>query len=433
MPRTTWVVGVVLGLVVGGCELIAGTEDLQQTMDGVSMGEASVGSDSTLQDGPDAAGDARNADGSPDVMETGMAPPDGPSMLPETGTVEAGLVPDSCVKQPEDCQNGVDDDCNGLIDCADPTCQTRGYACVPPWPSGWTPVALYDQEAAPSGPAPTPPSCSGDPNYANLLAFGYYNPVPTAATCTCGSCGSPSLSATCSDPVLGFSAGCPTSTAYGSATVGTTCGTISARQGGINAIGIATASTPSGGGTCAAASMTPNIPTWDPSSSASWEGAGRVCGPTQAPGTLTGPAVGCATAGDYCLLEPATKLVCIYQAGQTSCPTSAAPLYSSQHSYNTSGTDNRKCAGSCSCSFDSSGLACSTTVSVYDDGDAGCSGTAATVTPSSTCASVSNFHQYMSAVATLTPTGGSCAASGNYSLMGSITPGGTQTTVCCIP
>src|SRR5689334_5880623 len=55
----------------------------------------------------------------------------------------------------EDCTNGVDDNDDGLIDCADPGCS--GYACVSVIPMGWQGyVALYD------GPAAKDPGCGGD-------------------------------------------------------------------------------------------------------------------------------------------------------------------------------------------------------------------------------------------------------------------------------
>jgi hypothetical protein len=396
----------VSGLATGGCELLAGIENLERTGD---------------------------ADGTPegglDVVEAAMAPPDGPSMLPETGPIEASAVPDSCVPMPENCTNGVDDDCNGLIDCADPTCMTRGYACVPEWPSGWTPVALYDTLQA-GGPAPTIPSCTtGDTAYDNLLAFGYYNPVPTAATCSCSACGSPS-GITCSDPTVGTgsSVGCATGAP---ASIGTSCTSFSPVQtGGVNGISLVATSAPSGGGTCADSTSTQTIPTWEPTSTSSWEGAGRVCGAETAPSTLQGAAAGCPSE-DYCLLAPTNGLVCIYNSSQQTCPSST--LYTGQHTYSTSGTDNRTCTGSCTCTPDTTGVTCSSTVDVYNGGT--CTGSVVTLTDTSPCNSGNppNWGDPMSGQATLTPSGGSCTLSSSYALTGSIVPGGTQTTVCCIP
>lgn len=49
----------------------------------------------------------------------------------------------------EDCQNGVDDDSNGAVDCDDDGCAAQGYACIE-IPPGWSgPVVLY--RGAPGG------------------------------------------------------------------------------------------------------------------------------------------------------------------------------------------------------------------------------------------------------------------------------------------
>jgi len=42
-----------------------------------------------------------------------------------------------CSQQTEDCFNGIDDDCNGHIDCDDPAC-TASAVCVPPASAGGT-------------------------------------------------------------------------------------------------------------------------------------------------------------------------------------------------------------------------------------------------------------------------------------------------------
>src|SRR6185436_995373 len=46
--------------------------------------------------------------------------------------------PDAGPPPAEDCENGVDDDGDGLVDCADPDCAKLGYQCVAAVPSGWT-------------------------------------------------------------------------------------------------------------------------------------------------------------------------------------------------------------------------------------------------------------------------------------------------------
>jgi hypothetical protein len=98
--------------------------------------------------GGDATADVRSADASQEASsggDTGVAPEGSSNDTGTTGDVvvsETGPV-DGCVATgPESCTNGIDDDCNGLTDCADPACTTQGYACVTPAPNGWDNVAF---------------------------------------------------------------------------------------------------------------------------------------------------------------------------------------------------------------------------------------------------------------------------------------------------
>jgi len=94
-----------------------------------------------------------------------------------------GDVPDGeCNGGAEDCANGKDDNCNGLVDCADPVCQNAGYVCAAP-PQGWSgPVAL---ESVSGG---TLPSCGG--SYATSVQQGHDGASGSPATCGC-SCSGP--------------------------------------------------------------------------------------------------------------------------------------------------------------------------------------------------------------------------------------------------
>jgi len=83
-------------------------------------GSSSSGGDATTGDGP--------AESAADVVVVDVVPMD-------------GCKP----KGPENCTNGMDDDCNGLADCADPACTSVGYGCVPPAPGGWNFVAQANQ------------------------------------------------------------------------------------------------------------------------------------------------------------------------------------------------------------------------------------------------------------------------------------------------
>ena len=97
---------------------------------------------------------------------------------------------DGCVPTgAESCTNGVDDDCNGLVDCADPACAKQGYTCATPAPTGWDFVAL-DATSQTGCPATlTQKNVDVDP--AN---------TPAVCGCTCAlttnpSCGAPNISA----------------------------------------------------------------------------------------------------------------------------------------------------------------------------------------------------------------------------------------------
>lgn len=61
-------------------------------------------------------------------------------------------VDPSCVKTgPESCEDGLDNDCNGLVDCADPACQPT-HQCVDAVPVGWDLVA-FSPNTRPACPA----------------------------------------------------------------------------------------------------------------------------------------------------------------------------------------------------------------------------------------------------------------------------------------
>ena len=427
MSRRLWAVLLAMGLAAGGCELVAGVEDLQVTGDDGSgatdstvPNESSTG-DASAEGASDATVDrstSMEASAEDVVVEVGMMALDGPSTLPETGIIEAS-VPDGCVPTTEDCTNGKDDDCNGLSDCSDPACMAQHYACVPGWPAGWAPVALNDAYSD-AGSTPTPPTCaSQDPNYPNQAAIGYYAPIATPATCDCG-CGSIS-GVTCSAPTVGCGPNCGQLTTTTLALDGG-C-TTRASQGGLDGCQVSDPGTPSGG-TCGAGTGTPSITAWG----GQWEGAGRVCVTNVGFVFSTGVAGGC-PAGDSCIQPPANGIVCIADPGETTCPSSGQYIH--QRDYNTTATDGRTCAGSCTCSPSLTTATCSPIVTMYSQD--GCMAANPSATVTTACHSTSNWGSDFSATATPGVSGGSCAAGGSYALTGSIAPSGTQTTVCCIP
>jgi len=269
----------------------------------------------------DAGADVTTADasqGSSSGGDTGV-PPEASN---DTGTMadvvvpETGLV-DGCVpKGPESCTNGIDDDCNGLVDCADPACTTQGFRCVTPSPmAGWDFVA-FDATSQAGCPA-TLKAKNVDVDPTNLAS-------PTVCGCTCAvgtppSCEQGNISTThsqnnqCGGSVTNYPA---------------SGGACIPQDLSVDAFVLA-AQPPPAGGTCGAtASVT------QPATGAT---QGEVCsGETTFGGGCAGTQV--------CALVPTGFTSCVHHGGASmACP---AP-YSTPHSVGTL-KDTRGC-GNCAC------------------------------------------------------------------------------------
>lgn len=110
---------------------------------------------------------------------------------------------------PEVCDDGIDNDCNGVADCADPACGE--YTCVDA-PPGWSPIALADMTR------PTCPSHYTSSTDVRVLANLDHN-----CQCDCGSgCGTLTMAtggtATCTGTTSSFAANtngaCSTATPF---------------------------------------------------------------------------------------------------------------------------------------------------------------------------------------------------------------------------
>jgi hypothetical protein len=91
------------------------------------------------------------------------------------GATHDGSLPEAGCGRNEICDDGVDNDCNGRVDCADPAC-TSGYQCVPAPPEDWRLVS-----ANLSGRT----SCPNDfPTAVDVVVAPADGPASCA--CTCG-------------------------------------------------------------------------------------------------------------------------------------------------------------------------------------------------------------------------------------------------------
>jgi hypothetical protein len=379
--------------------------------DGGSEATEADGEDSTTADSPVTTADASPLDaGERDSGE------DGPT---DSAVYEASVSPDGCASLGyEACTNGVDDNCDGLVDCADPMCIAANYVCAPVWKTGWTaPVALA---TATGTPAPTPASCTGLYQGAQITEFS--GPTAGTATCTCG-CG-PVEGAKCSAPYAEAAiANCGT-TSYFSASVTDAC-TALASQGGLNSAQILDGGVPSGG-TCAPDAGV-SVPPWSAAQPSGWSTQGRICEPTAQHTYHTG---GCAN-GQVCVEGPPSTFirggkVCLMSPGAVACPAG----YTDPHTFFDGGVDTRGCTGSCQCQV--SGLSCAPTVTLWTSPQ--CNSSTSRTLNGTSCVNFPNFGSTaVYATATQSVTGGSCAPSGDFQPAGGVTPSTGEITVCCEP
>ncbi len=317
------------------------------------------------------------------------------------GTHDAGSMSTSDAGPavpPEDCGNGVDDDGDGKIDCADEDCAAR--TCLGEAPDGWSgPVALYVG-------ADKPPACSGDYAQAAMRGgTGASGDPAQCSTCTC------TASSGCAS-YLSFGAATQSdcSDAACVATADTGCVELSSSclSGSGSSFYLKTQLPPGIGG-CEPSAQTPTIT--DPT----WEQNVLACAPAD---TLRRG--GCSP-GNVCAPQgPFAGPYCIVQQGDVACP--AGP-YSDKRVYYTAINDTRDCSP-CSCDSD-----CSYSWNVYDDADTSCGSALASKTSAGECVPV-------------TPSSGKVRVGVAITGSGGCTPGGgtpegsaqadTPFTACCM-
>jgi hypothetical protein len=305
----------------------------------------------------------------------------------------------------EDCMNGIDDDGNGMVDCADPAC-SAGYRCVPQVPSGFTgPGEVFD------GPGPSPPC---DQLYPKESLDGWATPqCPTSCgPCTCGSptgvtCGNPSVASgveSCPKP--------PTPLPPG------TCTPATFAAGSMFATFAGTAST--SGGSCPGLGGTVPPITWN---------KGHLCTANVEGGK------GCAV-GYVCWPKPQPPFLpqaCVFAHDDQTCPSTGYTV--KRNYYGTQDVHDTRVCSTCACNAPSGGT-CAATLGMWTKASIGTTSCATpsliTYTVPSLCQTVPNN---IGAVMFTSKgyTGGSCTPSGPATLTGTCTPSGTQTTACCTP
>jgi hypothetical protein len=308
-----------------------------------------------------------------------------------------------CTPTAEICDNGVDDDCNGLIDCADPACDTPtgGLACIAAAPAGWAIATRF-------------------PGAANLCPPGYGSAVqvaapPTSASATCDcSCGA-AVSNPCTQGQLTIKSGlsCTAETIVSNVTGG--CDALGATLIGPHK----SISAPALKAVSVACGATVNKPASVPSS------VDTLCGPP------VSPAGGCA--GDQiCFPRVAAGQLCIHASGDMACP--AGSPFTARQVVGAPGavTDQRTC-GACACTSIAS--ACSgATFTAYTD--AGCTANPVSALIDGSCGAASNnasfqneshfIYQAIPNTLVCTPSTASPALVGSFQLSSPIT-------LCCQP
>jgi hypothetical protein len=337
-----------------------------------------AGRDSSVED---VASDARDAEGG--------IPSDAPS--------------DACDAATEICNNGIDDNCNGLIDCADPQCAQQGYVCTPATvPPGWELVGYAESSH---------PSCPTGWGGAASLVEG----PDGGGTCQCA-CGSP----------LGN--GCVSGTAVMSLGQNVcACGTVQnvplVSDGGCDPIGAAIGAPCSSWGDGLVKPIGPTTVTCSETTvptPVTYAAQGQTCAPQQVLGA------GCA-AGGSCYPALGLSMPCVEAAGvQTSCPPGFPNLHVVYESSNV--VDTREC-GSCGCS--STPTSCSGAVATLF-ADPGCSVNAVPITADGGCNDIqgdpsdAGWFKY-----TATPGAMACAGASSTTIVDAGLLLRAPATICC--
>ena len=320
------------------------------------------------------------------------------------GTTSGGGTGGDGGFSPEDCTNGVDDNGDNLVDCADPYCSD--HLCVEQnIPTSWNGPGIFYL-------GPSAPSCAGAWPITALSAGAGTLTAPPASCSNC-SCGSPN-GVSC---VGGTTSFWTNSNCNGAATASqtpaalATCEAVTGASAGFMSVQ-AEPIAPSGG-SCSPSGGSPTIPP------ASYAFDALVCG---------GATFGAGCPGtEACTPPPGAGYesgICIFRGGNRTCD----PPFTVKHLVHASISDNRGCS-SCSCGSPSN-VSCNGITEIYvGSGNTTCQGSTVALSHGGSCNAVNLAWSMVTLPASAS--GGSCSPSGGNPI-GWASEDGTST-VCCTP
>jgi hypothetical protein len=331
IPSSVVVVAAALGVVtIVGC-------GLDSAGDAIVPGEVmDAGGDLDVTDPPLGTMVTDATTGADANLEDATAAPDaGGSTTPDAG---GGPSHDAatCSGVAEVCNDGVDNDCNGKIDCADPACSV-GFVCAPAAPAGWSLVAYASAART---------SCGAGFGSAEDLVEG---PSALPATCACGCTVDPVDQGSCEKGTAklysnGALGGCVALGSLDFPAADGACG--SKKLDSVVNSKAQIAPLPYTPGKCAPAPSKTVTPV-------TYAAQGRSCLPAVALGG------GCAAGA--CAARPAAPFgMCVAKAGDQPCPAG----FPQKHLAGTGTTDTRDCSA-CGCS--TTGSCGNAKLTLYED------------------------------------------------------------------
>ena len=329
----------------------------------------------------------------------------GPSSVSASDTVSSSTTSSTssgCPSMTEQCDDGMDNDCDGLIDCADSDCTgpVDGRECVAPAPAGWTLVAFApgDVTTCPAG-------------YGDLVKVAEA-PSSTDAHCTCACDCAGLKNNPCVHGTLGVVIGNTCSAFNANLNVTGGCDSLGQMLGNFNSIKAKPL-----GVTPVDVAGKPALPGTQPGAS------GATCLPAAS------KAIGCA-GEEACLPKAISASLCIQSPGEVACP--AGPFTKRTVVGAPGPADDQRSCAACACT--SSAASCANpTFSGYTADDCSSNAAPAVIDNSCTTAMGGDWHYADHFIYSAAPTAPTCALKGAApNVMGTITPKDART-ICCLP